>query len=118
FRNTRFDTPSLLFGAFSFGGPGFRPEFTWPKNAPIDRFFAPFIHRTGSWRSNDRPRNAVKSNQLKAIANVGRPPAQGVFDGTRFLGGRHRHATGTSPDQFRSSGWRLSEFAGAVGGSG
>src|SRR5487761_2110632 len=27
---------------------------------------APFIRRTGSWRSNDNPQNAGKSNQLKA----------------------------------------------------
>jgi hypothetical protein len=59
-----------------------------------------------------------QSSQSKAIANVGTPPAQGVFGDISFLGGRHHRAAGTRPGQFRSSGRRLPEFAGHVGRSG
>jgi hypothetical protein len=54
----------------------------------------------------------------KAIAYVERPPAQGVFGDISLFGDRHGHATGTSSGQFRSSGWRLSEFAGRFRRSG
>jgi len=65
--------------------------------------------------------NAVKSNQLKAIANVGRPAcSMRVLMVLRFLlGGRHRHANRHTPRPiFDRPGGDYQRFAGAVRRSG
>ena len=61
----------------------------------------------------------ARSIRLKAIADAGRSPAQGVF-GRRSPCWRppSAHAAGAGAGQFRPSGRRLSEFTGAVGRSG
>ena len=65
---------------------------------------------------------AARERRVRLISRKhlyeGRPPAQGVFGDARCVGGRCGPATGTGPGQFRSSGWRLPEFAGAFGRSG
>src|SRR6185437_11342784 len=55
--------------------------------------------------------------KIESVANVGRPPAQGVFGNSGLFGCHRAHAAGTGPSQFRSPRRRLSEFANRLGRS-
>src|SRR5689334_25414881 len=52
---------------------------------------------------------------LKALSYGDRPPVWGAFDDAEPVRCRFRRGAGGCPEQFRSSGWRLSLFAGDLG---